>query len=128
MSQLVAFPTRAQNTLNLLFITHPDSCYPAPGLSDHNAVLATQFHVKESSLNCYLYTNWQTGIIKVKLSNLSHTYFELNRLSSRNLEENWTFFIENFQQIIQDHTSTKTSSTRTHLPWMSNTLKRLIRK
>ena len=44
MSQLVNFPTRAHNTLNLLFITHPDSvlsCHPAPGLSDHDAVLAT---------------------------------------------------------------------------------------
>ena len=36
--------------------------------------------------------------------------------------------MQNLQQIIEDHTPTKTSSTRTHLPWMSSTLKRLIRK
>ena len=44
MSQPVTFPTRVQNTLDLLFTTHPDSflsCYPVPGLSDHDAVLAT---------------------------------------------------------------------------------------
>jgi len=44
MSQLVTFPTRAQNMLDLLFTTHPDSvlsCYLHPGLSDHDAVLAT---------------------------------------------------------------------------------------
>lgn len=135
MSHLVTFPTRAQITLDLLFTTHPDSflsCYPAPGLSDYDAVLATfqipNPMIKKAPQTIYLYklADWDT--IRDKLWNLSHTYFELNRSSSRNLEENWTFFIENFQQIIKDHTPTKTLSTRTYLPWMSNTLKRLIRK
>ena len=39
MSQLVTFPTRAHNTLDLLFTNHPDSvlpCHPVPGLSDHD--------------------------------------------------------------------------------------------
>ena len=97
---------------------------PAPGLSDHDAVLATiqiPYHIsKKPSRTIYLYklADWDT--IREKLCNLSHTYFELNRMSSPSLEENWTFFMQNLQQIIEDHTPTKTSSTRTHLPWMSN--------
>ena len=62
MSQLVTFPTRAQNTLDLLFTTHPDSflsCYPAPGLNDYDAVLATfqipNPMIKKAPRTVYLY-------------------------------------------------------------------------
>jgi len=44
LSQLVTFPTRVQNTLDLCFTTHPNivtSCEPLPGLSDHDAVLVS---------------------------------------------------------------------------------------
>ena len=40
--QVVPFLTRVQNILDLGFTTHPDSildCKPAPGLSDHDAVI-----------------------------------------------------------------------------------------
>ena len=42
MFQIVTFPTRAQNILDLCFTTHPDTvqtCKPARGLSDYDAVL-----------------------------------------------------------------------------------------
>ena len=42
MSQLVTFPTRGNNTLDLCFTTHPDSvlsCEPVSGFSDHDAVI-----------------------------------------------------------------------------------------
>ena len=80
MSQLVTFLTKPQNTLDLLFTTHPDSflsCYPAPGLSDHDTVLATfqipNPMIKKAPRTIYLYklANWDT--IRDKLSNLSHT-------------------------------------------------------
>ena len=135
MSQLVTFPTRAQNTLDLLFTTHPDSilsCYPAPGLSDHDAVLATiktpNCRAKKPPRTIYLYKSADWDTIKEDLCNLSHTFFELNNQSPQSLEENWTFFIQNLQQIVNDNTPTKTSTTKTHLPWMTSTLKRLIRK
>ena len=41
MSQLVTFPTRGNDTLDLCFTTHPDfvlSCEPVPGFSDHDAL------------------------------------------------------------------------------------------
>ena len=42
MFQMVTFPIRAQNILDLCFTTHPDTVLtsePTPGLSDHDAVL-----------------------------------------------------------------------------------------
>jgi len=44
LPQLVTFPTRAQNVLDLCFTTNPNSvtsCEPIPGLIDHDAVLIT---------------------------------------------------------------------------------------
>ena len=67
ISQLVTFPTRAHNTLDLLFTTHPDSvlsCHPAPGLSDHDAVLATiqiPYHIRRNLPEQSTFTNWQIG-------------------------------------------------------------------
>ena len=37
-------------------------------------------------------------------------------------------FSKNFQQILDDHVPTKQISSRSHLPWMTAALKRLIRK
>ena len=72
----------------MLFTTHPDSilsCYPAPGLSDHEAVLATiqtpNYVIKKPPRTIYLYKFADWNAIKEELCNLSHTYFELNRQS-----------------------------------------------
>ena len=46
--------------------------------------------------------------------------------ASCTLDENWSFLSQNLQTIIEDHTPTKVLSKRTHLPWMSTALKRLI--
>ena len=42
MFQIVTFSTRTRNILDLCFTTHTNtvlSCEPAPGLSDHDAIL-----------------------------------------------------------------------------------------
>ncbi|XP_065886047.1 uncharacterized protein [Dysidea avara] len=135
MSQLVTFPTRRNNTLDLCFTTHPDSvlsCEPIPGFSDHDAVILSvqtpTRMIKQHPRTIYLYKSADWDTIREKLSELSHIYFELNNSTPQNLDENWMFFAQNLQQVIKDHTPTKLLSTRTHLPWMSTTLKRLIRK
>ena len=135
MFQMVTFPTRAQNILDLCFTTHPDTvltCEPTPGLSDHDAVLInfqTLLHViKQNPRKIYLYKKADWDKIREKLSNISDVYFNLNSTSPHSVDENWSFFSKNFQQILNDHVPTKTLSRRTHLPWMSAPLKRLIRK
>ena len=135
MFQIVTFPTRAQNILDLCFTTHPDTvqtCKPAPGLSNHDVMLInfqTLLHViKQNPRKVYLYkkANWDT--IREKLSNISDVYFYMNSTSLCSVDENWSFFLQNFQQILNDHVPTKVLGRRTYLPWMSATLKRLIRK
>ena len=74
----------------------------------------------------YKKANWD--IIRSRLSDLSLEYFNLNSTSVRTVDENWSFFQENFQSIIDDHVPFKTLRKNTRLPWMTAELTRLIRK
>jgi len=79
MSQLVTFPTRGNNTLDLCFCTHPDSvssCGPIPGFSDHDAVLLSictpRRIVKQNPRTIYLYKLADWNKIREELSELSY--------------------------------------------------------
>ena len=129
MHQIVTFPTRAQNILDLCFVSHPDK--PVSGLSDHDAVLITfqtcTPKIKQNSRIVYLYKLADWDKIREELSNLTDTYFDLNQIYIQSVDE-IELFSKNFQQILDDHVPTKQISSRSHLPWMTATLKRLIRK
>ena len=58
---------------------------------------------------------------------MTETYFDLNQ-TPWSVDENWSFFSQNFQQILDTHVPTKQKSSRLHLPWMTAALKRLIHK
>ena len=55
LEQIVPFPTRGPNMLDLCFISHPSivsECYSVPGLSDHDAVIvkfSTSLLIKQHS-------------------------------------------------------------------------------
>ena len=135
MVQLVHFPTRGQNILDFCFTTHPDtilSCEPTPGLSDHDAVLIT-FQTsllvpKQAPRKIYLYKQADWDTIREKLSHLSELYLNTNLHFPCSVNENWSFFCENFLKLLDRHVPTKLIGKRTHLPWLTPALKRLIRK
>ena len=81
MSQLVTFPTRGNNILDLCPCTHPDSvlsCEPIPGFSDHDAITlsiqTTRQAMKQHRRTIYLYRSADWDKIRGKLSELSHDY------------------------------------------------------
>ena len=83
--------------------------------------------IKQHPRTVYLHRSADWDKIREELVELSRVYFELNNNStSRTLKENWSFFQQGLQRIIEEHTPTKVLSTRSHLPWMSTALKRLI--
>ena len=100
MSQLVTFPTRGINILDLWLCTHPDSvlsCEPISGFSDHDAIIlsiqTTRQVIKQHPRTVYLYRSANWDKIREELAELSHVYFELNNnSSSRTLKKNWSFF------------------------------------
>ena len=130
MSQLVIFPTRGINILDLCLCTHPDSvlsCEPISGFSDHDAIIlsiqTTRQVIKQHPRTVYLYRSADWDKIREELAELLHVYFELNNnSSSQTLKKNWSFFQQGLQRIIEEHTPTKVLSTKSHLPWMSTAL------
>ena len=59
---------------------------------------------------------------------MSNEYFNINSTSVRTVDENWSFFLTNFQNIINDIVPFRTVCQHTRPPWMTNELIQLIRK
>ena len=70
-SQIVNFPTRLNNTLDLVFTNRPSliqHCFPAPGISDHSIVIVTTLsrvtYQKSDSYKTYLWSKANVGNMK----------------------------------------------------------------
>ena len=133
--QLVTTPTRGPNILDLCFVSHPDLftlCQTAPGISDHDSVIvefSTQIKlVKKSPREIFLYHKANWDLIRDKMCSINERYFDLNSTNERSVEDNWTFFHDHYLQLIEEHVPKKSLSTKSHLPWMNTTLKRLLKK
>ena len=70
--------------------------------------------------------NWD--LVRESTARISNRYFNLNCINERSVEENWKFFHKQYLQLIEEHVLKKTLSTKSHLPWMNTTLKRLLKK
>ena len=135
LDQVITVPTRGPSILDLCFTTHPSAirnCYTIQGLSDYLVVIIDicpySYYSKEPTRNVYLYkkANWEE--IRERLSIISTTYFSLNTISTRPIEENWQFIKQNFLGLINSCLPSKQIRNYYHLPWMSVPLKCLIKK
>ena len=99
LQQVVTFPTRGNNLLDLCFTSHPDlvqSCLPSPGLCDHDIVLVKFLFqlppVQQCPRTFHLYkiANWDA--IRQGLVSISDEYFLRNQNTTRDVEDNWRFF------------------------------------
>ena len=116
-------------------MSHPDnviSCDSLPGLSDHNAVLvkisSQLYYYKQPPRKIHLFKKANWDKIRCNLVLVSNMYFDLNSITSRSVEENWAFIHQQYLHLIHKFVPSKTLGTRYHLPWLSSSLKRLIRK
>ena len=74
----------------------------------------------------YKKVNWDT--VRQSIANLSEEYFNLNETQPRSVLENCQYIHSHLLQVIENFIPTKLSSTGFHLPWLTVSLKRLIRK
>ena len=137
LNQIVASPTRGSNVLDLCFVTHPDVVHPCqviPGLSDHDAVLVKfshRVHInKQQSRKVPLYKNANWDAIRQDFYVMSEEYLQLNSVSHMSVEEIWHYFHDHVMNSVNKHmhVPTQVLSTRFHLPWLTVTVKCLIRK
>ena len=132
---MVDFPTRGDDTLDLIFTSHPmyqESCKPLPPISaksDHDIVLfdsAQQpVRARPKGKTIYLWKKADTeGIVKF-LTAYSEKFF---RTSFTSVNSMWEDIKAAIDQAIKDHVPTKrTPASHTH-PWVDTRLRRASKR
>ena len=132
---MVDFPTRQDNTLDLVLTSHPGfkiRCKPLPPIgpkSDHDIVLFDTSHqpyrARPTRRKIFL---WK----KADLDGLRSTVAEASRsfLSTLfdDIEVMWTAVKTTITSALDKHVPTKLTSTRHTHPWVNTNLRRLMRR
>ena len=135
LDQIIQIPTRGLNILDLCFTTHPDKidrCETFPGLSDHCAILISFSHniqlSRQNPKRIFLFDRANWDVIWKEMNEVCENYLTLNFSSILTVEENWQYFCSYYTRIIDEYIPCKHLSTRYRIPWLSTSLKRMIRK
>ena len=134
LSQHVHEPTREDNTLDLVFTTKPDMITDVSvesGMSDHNLVvfdinLKPSFN-KKPSRSVYMFKRGDMNAVRNDLKTNFDNYLA-NVDFSKSIDENYQFFKETITTVVNQHIPKKKLSSRWNLPWLTNSIKRMVRK
>ncbi|KAK3096961.1 hypothetical protein FSP39_005118 [Pinctada imbricata] len=132
MQQMVDFPTRGENILDLYFTNRPTlvcKVAPLPGLSDHDIVYVESTlkpqvsRSKPRDIHLFKKTDWDgfrefMGIYRDHV--LSNTYTDVESL--------WAEFKQKISEGTSSFVPSKRINGKNKLPWVNVHIKRLIRK
>ena len=126
--------TWGDNVLDLCFTTIPDQIKEVdvvPGISDHDAVIieldtAVKYCRKPPRL-VYLYKKGDMDGVRKELEDFKDSFLESEPLK-KGVEENWNMLKQAIFNAMEKHIPQKKLSSRQHVPWMTSTIKRMIRK
>ena len=133
LTQIVDFPTRDSNTLDLFFTNRPsliNRSTPIPGISDHHALyinsnISATRH-KPGKRKIFMWGKADTPIIKEMCKNLSDTIIDSFTACS-NINEVCLFFNRGCHLIIDDNVPHRMTSQRFTQPWINRDIRRLTR-
>ncbi|XP_052224149.1 uncharacterized protein LOC127839803 [Dreissena polymorpha] len=132
--QMVDFPTRGNNTLDLFLTNRPsliERCKPLPGISDHEAVFiqarSTAARLKPSPRKILLWKNANTTEISSAILDFSRDYTS-RYTKETNINILWKTFRDFVETSLKTHVPSKMTSTRFNQPWISQKTKRLSRR
>ena len=134
LSQLIEFPTRGSNILDLFFSNTPtlvNRIEPMPGVSDHDTMVYIDTNVRP-----FRQCPTKRKILLWKNADLDKLHSSATTLS-KNLTDNYTvntpinILWESFKSgmdNISEHIPSKMISTRFNQPWVKRKIKRLTTK
>ena len=133
LEQMQRLPTRLNNTLDLRLTNKPSlvkQCYSIPGISDHD-IVPTDSDLKKLKMIRKLHTRFTYGPrhtgITYALRHLFSNNF-IDKFNSRTVEQNYQEFSNHIKKVIIEHVPSKMTSSRSNLPWFTNSLKRMSKK
>ena len=126
LEQVVSFPTRLQNTLDLVFMSHPSfkmRCKPLPPIglkSDHQPV-----RTRLPRRKIYI---WKKTNVDGIRSHFRTFAGQCCTFSAQSVEDMWTMFKSAISSAVSQHVPSKMSSTRQTHPWVDTKLRRHMRR
>ena len=123
-------PTRLDANLDLLFATNPDLVKKldvCQGMSDHMILLSDiQVNVRlarKKARKIYIYRKGNMENLKDDMTKLLSEF-----QGDQSVEELWNIFTSKLLSSIKKNMPSKMISERWNIPWMTNTVRRMIRK
>ena len=135
-TQHVIEPTRPASgrTLDLIISSTPalvSKVEIRPGMSDHDIVLfdinIKCKRVAKPPHKVYLYKRMDSEGLQESVRGIKSKFFNSSP-DSRSTNKNWMFFKQELQKSIDMHVPYKITKAKSHLPWLSRTIKRHMRK
>ena len=133
LTQIVTHPTRGENILDLFLIDNPTlvkSVEVRPGISDHDTVLAEVFikpqisRQKPRLMFLYKKADWE-GLESHMLA-FQQSFFA--NFEDKTVNSLWEDFKRALQSGIEQYVPQRSISTKTSLPWITQDIKRTMRK
>ena len=139
LTQMVDFPTRGDNTLDLFLTNRPgliQRCTPIPGISDHDAVFieSRAIAVKNRPVKRKIQLWKRANLTKLKedcrtfQQHFINKYTNITEASTTRTEAMWKDIYSNLQEIVNNNVPSKMSSSRFNQPWITREIKQLSRK
>ena len=120
MEQIVDFPTRLDNTLDLVFTTHKslvNKCNHLPGISDHDIVLVdTNIRInrtKQTKRKIYLWKSTNMDELRTEVETKLNDFMAVSFLTIDNM---WTAFKDILLNAMEKHAPSKLSKSKQLTP------------
>ena len=134
LTQVQHEPTRGENILDLVFTTIPDQVKKVnavPGMADHDAVSAeldtAVKYSRKQPRTVYLYKKGDMEGVKQYLEDFKDTFLDTNPMENQ-IEDNWNSFKKAIADAMDKFIPKKQLSSWQDVPWMTTTVKKMIRK
>ncbi|XP_053390488.1 uncharacterized protein LOC128553373 [Mercenaria mercenaria] len=133
--QVIMFPTRENNTLDLFITTTPDQIknIDSPDkFSDHDVIMGTftnfKPYKKQQKRTFLVYSKGDYITMRDEMSNFSNDKYFNGYQNDRCVEKNWNLFKTAVLESIKKSIPSKRSKGVKSVPWISNKIKSLIKK
>ena len=134
LSQIVDFPTRYHNTLDLFLTNRPSlikECVPLPGVSDHEMVLTISNVIaryqKSVPRKILLWKKCNPDLIRKDIEEFASSFMSSNTLNTP-VDNMWSEITTNLHKILETRVPTKLSTIRYNQPWINRQIKQLSRR
>ena len=135
LSQMVTFPTRLHNTLDVFLTNRPslvNRCEPIPGVSDHDAAVYVNSDIvpkrqRPVQRKIHIWKKADTELIKEDLAAFAEE-MQTRYNPETPVETLWALFTAKCQSVLANHVPTKLSSQRYNQPWANGKIRNLSRK